>query len=54
MLSTHHLITFCLAAVVTVAVALVFHERRRQRGLSELLRRLVQRKGRRHADDVPF
>jgi hypothetical protein len=53
-LSTHHLITFCLAGAVAVAVVAMFQERRRRRGLTELLRRLLRRRPRHHADDYPF
>lgn len=53
-LSTHHLITFCLAAVVVVAVGVVLHERRRRRGLIEIMRRLIRRRPRYHADEFPF
>jgi hypothetical protein len=45
---------FCLAAAVAVAIAVVIHERRRQRGLIEILRRIVRRRAQHHADDYPF
>jgi len=54
MLSTLHLILFCLAALVAVAIGVVIHERRRQRGLTEILRRIVRRRSQHHADDYPF
>jgi len=53
-LSTVHLILFCLAALVAVAIGVVIHERRRQRGLTEILRRIVHRRSHHHADDFPF
>jgi cell division protein FtsL len=53
-LSTVHLILFCLAAVVAVAIGVVIHERRRQRGLTEILRRIVRRRSHENADDFPF
>jgi len=53
-LSTLHLILFCLAALVAVAIGVAIHERRRQRGLTEILRRIVRRRSHHHADDFPF
>ena len=53
-LSTVHLILFCLAAFAAAAIGVVIHERRRQRGLIEILRRIVRRRSHDNADDYPF
>ena len=53
-LSTIHVVLFCLAALVAVAIGVVIHERRRQRGLTEILRRIVRRRSHDNADDYPF
>ena len=53
-LSTIHVVLFCLVALAAVAIGVVIHERRRQRGLTEVLRRVVRRRSQHNADDFPF
>ena len=43
-MTTHHMLTFLLSVVGATAVLVVIYERKRQRGLRAILRRVLQRR----------
>ena len=43
-MTTHHMLTFLLSVVGATAVLVVIYERKRQRGLRAVLRRVMQRR----------
>ena len=43
-MTTHHMLTFLLSVVGATAVLVVIYERKRQRGLRAILRRVMQRR----------